>query len=253
MTNQISSYLDLCIQQLFTLRDGSAKSIEAAAEAVATAVQQDKGFFLFGSGHSALVAHEAFWRAGGLAAALPIEDPMGGDAERLPGYASILLAHYDLQPGGVIIVISNSGINPLPIDVALQSKDHGLVVIAITCLAHSEQVHSRHHSGKKLYEVADIVIDTHGIPGDAAIEFPGLPGRVGATSTLLGVAIIEAIIVQATVVLMEHGLVPPILISSNLPEGDAHNRSLVEHYRPRLVHLAVPTVDEMPSTSKPLS
>jgi len=250
MATAISSYIDLCIQQLSTLRDSSSNAIEVAAKAVATAIQQDKGFFLFGSGHSALVAHEAFWRAGGLAAALPIEDPMGGDAERLSGYAPILLAHYDLQPGGVIIVISNSGINPLPIDIALQSKAHGLVVIVITCLDHSRQVPSRHPSGKKLFEVADIVIDTHGIPGDAAMDLAGLPGRVGPTSTLLGIAIIEAIIVQVAVNLVERGVVPPILISSNLPEGDTHNRALVEHYRPRLVHLAVPTVDEMPTPSK---
>lgn len=243
MTNPIEQYLNVCIDQLSHLRDLSAESIAAAGEAVADAIQNNKGYFLFGSGHSALIAHEAFWRAGGLAPALPIVDPTGGDAERLPGYAPIVLEHYDLQPGSVIVVISNSGINPLPVEVALECKARGLTVIAITCLAHSQAVASRHPGGKKLYEVADIVIDTQGLPGDAALDLPGVPGRVGPTSTLLGAAIVEAISVQATAVLVERGVTPPVLVSANLPEGDAHNRALVERYRNRLFRRQISTVD----------
>ncbi len=243
MTSFIEDYLTICIEQLALLRERSAASIAAAAEVVADAIQNDKGYFLFGSGHSALIAHEAFWRAGGLAPALPIVDPTEGDAERLPGYAPIVLDHYDLQPGSVIVVISNSGINPLPVEVALECKARGLTVIAITCLAHSQQVASRHPEGKKLYEVADIVIDTQGLPGDAALEMPGVPGRVGPTSTLLGAAIVEAISVQATAALVARGVTPPVLVSANLPEGDAHNRALIERYRNRLFRRQVSTVD----------
>ncbi len=247
MTDPIERYLNVCIEQLGQLRDRSAGAIEAAGQAVADAIQNDRGYFLFGSGHSALIAHEAFWRAGGLAAALPIADPLGGDAERLPGYGVALLAHYDLQPGGVIVVISNSGINPLPVEVALECKARRLTVIAITCLAHSQSVASRHSGGKKLYEVADIVIDTQGAPGDAALDLPGVPGRIGPTSTLLGAAIVEAIAVQTAAILAERGFAPPVLVSSNLPEGDAHNRALVERYQRRLIRFEVPTVDVKPA------
>lgn len=249
MADSIERYLNVCIEQLIQLRERSANAIDAAAHAVADAIQADKGYFLFGSGHSALIAHEAFWRAGGLAPALPISDPSWGDAERLPGYGVTLLGHYDLQPGSVMVVISNSGINPLPVEVAIESKERGLTVIAITCLAHSQNVPSRHPSGKKLYEVADIVIDTQGVPGDAALELPGVPGRVGPTSTILGVAIVEAISVQAAAILAERGIVPPVLVSSNLPEGDMHNRKLVERYRNRLIRSEVPTVDAKPKYS----
>jgi uncharacterized phosphosugar-binding protein len=243
MKSFIEDYINLCISQITHLRDRSAASIMAAAQAVADAIQNEKGYFLFGSGHSALIAHEAFWRAGGLAPALPIIDPTEGDAERLPGYAPIVLDHYDLQPGSVIVVISNSGINPLPIEVALECKARGLTVIAITCLSHSQAVASRHPSGRKLFEAADIVIDTQGAPGDAVLDLPGVPGRVGPTSTLLGAAIVEAISVQAAAVLVERGVTPPVLVSANLPEGDAHNRALIEHYRNRLFRRQISTVD----------
>jgi len=241
--NQIERYLNVCIKQLTQLRDQSAEAIDAAAQAVADALQNDKGYFLFGSGHSALIAREAYWRAGGLAPALPIPDPMHGDAERLPGFGLTLLAHYDLQPGGVIVVISNSGINSLPVEVALECKGRGLTVVAITCMAHSRQVDSRHPGGRKLYEIADIVIDTQGDLGDATLELPNTPGRVGPTSTLLGAAIVEAISVQAAAYFVERGLTPPVLVSSNLPEGDAHNRELAARYRDKLIRYEVPTVD----------
>jgi uncharacterized phosphosugar-binding protein len=249
MTDPISRYLYICIEQLTQLRDRSAEAIDAAAHAVADAIQAGRSYFLFGSGHSALIAHEAFWRAGGLAPAMPIPDPSGGDAERLSGYGAVLLGHYDLQPGDVIVVISNSGINPLPVEIAIECKERGLTVIAITCLAHSQAVPSRHAGGKKLYEVADIVIDTQGVPGDAALELPGVPGRIGPTSTVLGAAIVEAISVQAAALLAERGIVPPVLISSNLPEGDKHNRKLIEQYRGKLIRYEVPTVDASPIKS----
>lgn len=247
MNNPIERYLDLCITQLGCLRDRSAQAIDAAARAVADAIQNDKGYFLFGSGHSALIAQEAFWRAGGLAPALPIQDALQGDAERLPGYALRLLAHYDVQPGGVMLIVSNSGINPLPIEMALESKARGLTVIAVTCLSHSKEVASRHPSGRKLHELADIIIDTQGLPGDAALEIPSVPGRVGPTSTVLGAAIINAVTVAAAVHLAERGLVPPVLVSSNLPEGDPHNARLMARYRGRLVRSAIPTADAKPA------
>jgi len=243
----IQRYLDICIRQLGSLKDRSAQSLDAAARAVAEALQNEKGYFLFGSGHSGLVAHEAFWRAGGLAPAIPIHDPLEGDAERLPGYALRLLAHYNLEPGGVILIISNSGINPLPIEMALEAKARGLIVVAITCLDHASAVTSRHPGGRKLHEVADVVIDTQGAAGDAVLEVPSVPGRVGPTSTILGAAIVNAITVAAAGHLARRGLTPPVLVSSNLPEGDAHNAALVERYRARLTRSLIPTADAKPA------
>jgi uncharacterized phosphosugar-binding protein len=243
MNNIIHEYFETCVAQLRTVASESGASINAAAEVIADCLGRGQAFYLFGSGHSALIAREAFWRAGGLAPAVPIPDPMAGDAERIPGFGATLLGHYNLQAGEVLIVISNSGINPLPIEITLEGKARGLTIVALTSIAHSSSVSSRHPSGKKLMEIADIVIDTHGITGDAAVDLPGSELKAGATSTVVGAAIIEAITTRAAEIMIERDLEPPVLISANTPAGDAHNRALAQRYRKHLIRYEVPTVD----------
>jgi uncharacterized phosphosugar-binding protein len=239
----IHSYFDVCIDQLQQILHQSGAAIEEAAQAVGNALIHDRHFYLFGSGHSALIAREAFWRAGGLAPAMPLPDPLAGDLERLSGLAAAILGHYRLDPGDVIIVISNSGINCLPVEIALESKARGLVVIAVTSLAHSLSVSPRHLSGRRLLEIADVVVDTHGLLGDAAVPLLGSELKVGATSTVIGAAIIESIMGRAAEIMAEHGVDPPVIVSANTPEGDAHNRKLAERYRQVLVRYEIPTVD----------
>jgi uncharacterized phosphosugar-binding protein len=240
MADFVDRYLSFAADLLHRVASDSGESIRLAAQAVADALAQDKDFLLFGSGHSALVAREAAGRAGGLIQAQIIDDIAEGDGERLEGMAALILGRYELRAGSVIVVISNSGINAVPIEVALLSKDAGLTVIVMTALAHSKSVASRHSSGKKLYEVADIVIDTQGVPGDAAIDLPGTANGVqglksGAVSTVVGAAIVQAITVQVAALLAERGIDPPIIVSSNVPGGDEHNTNLIERYRSRLV------------------
>ena len=234
MPDYVEQYFSTALDLLQTLARESAPAMRRAASAIADAIAADKDLLLFGSGHSALIARDAAGRAGGLMPALQIEDVADGDAERLEGMAKVILGRYDLRPGSVIVVISNSGINAVPIEMALLAKDAGLTVVCITSLAHSRSVTSRHSSGQKLYEVADIVIDTCNIPGDTALDLPGGELRSGAMSTLLGSAIIQAVTTQAAALLAERGIEPPVLISANIPGGDAHNRALVERYWQRL-------------------
>lgn len=235
MTNYVEQYFAIAAERLQALARDSAGDIHRAAQAVADAIANDRDFLLFGSGHSALIARDAAGRAGGLVPALQIEDVADGDAERLEGMAKVILGRYHLRAGSVIVIISNSGINAVPIEMTMMAKAAGLTAVAITSVAHSQSVQSRHSSGKRLYEVADIVLDTHGVPGDAALELPGTPAKSGALSTLLGSAIVQALTVQAAALLAERGIEPPILISANVPGGDEHNRALLERYWPRLV------------------
>ncbi len=235
MADFVEMYLNGVADMLKAILSESRPAIHEAAQGVAEAITRGGSFLLFGSGHSALIARDAAYRAGGFAPALAIDDIADGDAERLEGLATYILARYDLRPESVIAVISNSGINAVPIEIALIARDAGLKVIAITSLAHSRAVPPRHSSGKKLFEVADLVIDTHSAPGDAAIALPGTPYRSGATSTIAGSAIVQSITVQAAALLAERGIEPPIWVSANLPEGDAHNKALLGRYRPSLV------------------
>jgi uncharacterized phosphosugar-binding protein len=245
----IQQYFEALVAQLRQTLDESGEAIYAAAEAVADALANDKDYMLFGSGHSALIAQDGCWRAGGLAPAIFIQDIAGGAAERIEGMAALTLSRYNLEAGSVMLIVSNSGINANPIEMAMVSKAAGLTVIAITSLAHSQAVESRHSSGQKLYQIADIVIDIHGVPGDAVVPLPNSSLKSGATSTAIGSAIIQAIGTQAAALLAERGIEPPVLISANVPEGDAHNEKLRARYRPRMVRYLVG--QPVPVRSKP--
>ncbi len=240
MENYIEQFFSFAVELLQKVARESGPAIYQAAETIADVIENDKDVLLYGSGHSALIARDAALRAGGLVPVMAIQDIAEGDAERLEGLAQAIIARYELRPGSVIIIISNSGINAVPIEMAMLSKEAGLKVIAITSLVHSKSVASRHSSGKKLYDEADIVIDTHGIRGDAAIELPGSELKSGATSTLVGATILQSITVQAAAMLAERGVKPPVFISSNMPGGDEHNREMVERYYSRLVRYQIP-------------
>lgn len=239
MENYIRQYFAAVVAQLQQVVEESGEAIFAAAEAIAHAIANDRGFFLFGSGHSAYIARDGFWRAGGLAPAICIEDIAGGAAERIEGIAALTLSRYNLKAGGVMVVVSNSGVNAGPVEIAMLSKAAGLTVVALTSLAHSQSVESRHSSGKKLYEIADIVIDTRGVPGDAAIDLPNSDLKSGATSTAVGSAVIQAMVVQAAALMATQGIEPPVLVSANVPHGDAHNEKLRERYREHLIQYLI--------------
>ncbi len=243
MSKIYQRYLDAVTKQLNAVVDEASADIEKAAQAIAQAIMDDKNYFLFGSGHSALIAREAFWRAGGLAPAMPIPDIMEGDVERLPGHGLAILAHYNLQKGDVIVVISNSGINYLPLEIAMKCKDIGMTVIAMTSKKHSATVEPRHPSGKRLMDIADIVIDNQVVRGDALLSLSDERFKVGPSSTILGAFVIEAVTARAAEIMLDKGITPPLLISANAPGGDEHNKAIADKYRNKLIRYAVPTVD----------
>jgi uncharacterized phosphosugar-binding protein len=171
-----------------------------------------------------MAAEEIFHRAGGLCCINAIIDPalsghgpFGTALERTPGYIPVLLSQYDFRAGEHLIVISNSGINAAPVEAALYGKEHGLVVTAITSLTHSRSVASRHSSGKKLYELADHVIDNCGPAGDALLEVPGVEERICATSTVTTALIMNMLMAEVVGRLVAAGMTPPVLRSANLP------------------------------------
>ncbi len=208
--------------------------------------EPDRMIHVFGCGHSHLMAEEAFWRAGGLVPVHPILDPnltlLGGrrtsHLERLEGYARVLLAGEDLRPGEVMVVFSNSGINALPIEVALAAKEAGLRVVAVTSLAHGKSVGPRHSSGRRLFELGDVAIDTHVPTGDAAVNLSGLAGgaeghRVAPLSTAIGALVWNALVAEVAYLRAAAGAEPAFFASQNVPGGDETNAALVSRYRRR--------------------
>lgn len=239
MTDMISAYYQHATTQLQRIVQHESEAIHQTADAIATALMNDLDFLTFGSGHSELVAKEAMWRAGGLAPALAIHDHTGGDAERFEGMAAVILGHYVLRQGSVLVVISNSGINPVPIEAAMLGNDNGLTTVAITSVEHSKNTPTRHSSGNRLLDVVDIVIDTHTPIGDIALTLPDSSYQVGATSTFAGIFIMQSIIASTAAKVQERGGTPPVLLSANVVNGDEHNTTLKNKYLPRLVRYAV--------------
>lgn len=227
-------YFDVVERMLAEVREANRASIPAAAAIVADTIERDGIVHVFGSGHSQLLAIEMAGRAGGLAALEVIVDPGQGRAELLEGYAATLLRDYRLLPPDALVVVSNSGRNPSPIEMAMIGRDAGLKVIAVTAAAFSRSVTSRHSSGKRLLDVADVVLDTCGVAGDAAVRIDGSPADTGPTSTVIGAALLQAMLVEAVAELVRRGVEPPIMVSQNTDDFQAHNDALKERYRGRV-------------------
>ncbi len=214
-------------------------NIEKAADFVAESCKKGGKFYLFGSGHSHMIAEELYLRAGGLAlvhAILPPELMLHQMAnkstylERIEGYAKAMVELYRLDARDTIMVISNSGRNAVPVEMCLEAQAKGAKVIAMTSMKHSGACASRHSSGLKMYQIADVTIDNCADIGDASFPIEGLSYPIGPTSDAVGIAIAQALVCRVVDKLVRAGIEPPIFKSSNVDGGDAHNSALFEKY-----------------------
>lgn len=243
MSTLATAYKQRSLDLLEKAWDTNAATIATLAPILGRSIAEGGVVHTFGSGHSELISREIIGRAGGLVCVTGVIDPTAGFIENLPGYGTRLIERYDRQyqllPGEVIIVISNSGKNGSPIDVALYAKSKGLTVVALTCMAMSRETSSQHASGKRLFEVADHVLDNGGVSGDAIVEVSPAAGdapavRGGPTSTLIGCSVLNWLMLSTLDWLKEKGHPLPILRSQNLPGAIEYNRSLGARYKHRL-------------------
>jgi len=224
-------------------------AIAASGRLVADTLVGDGVIHTFGTGHSHLIADEAFFRAGGIAAINPILHERlvflrgaleSTRAERVSGFAKILIEQERIGPNDVAILISNSGRNNVPVEMALEMKTRGVKVIAITSIAQSRSSVPLHSSGKRLFELADVTIDNCVPPGDALLTLPGLASRVGPSSTVAGAAIINSLIIEAVAETLRRGHEAPVLPSANIDgvtEGQL--KELLVRYQGRIRYLDV--------------
>jgi uncharacterized phosphosugar-binding protein len=244
---QIEAYLERVRAILCEAERTQAEVMEKAARVLAAAIAEKHSIWTFGTGHAGILAMELYYRTGGLAVINYLSAPglvmdvmpptLTTDMERLSGYGKALIAAHPLKAGDVMILHSVSGRNAVPIDAALSAKAAGLYTICLSNLKTSSAVPSRHESGKRLYEVCDLVIDNCGSYGDAELELPGFPEKIAPTSTAVGAALLNAVVARTVALILEMGLRPPVFVSSNVPGGDKHNARIMEeqgaqiHYR----------------------
>jgi uncharacterized phosphosugar-binding protein len=241
----LDSYFTAVQTQLTEIQSSQRNVLLQAAGWVAKTLQEDGFIYAFGSGHSHGLAEEIFYRAGGLARTIPILDEKlmvhvsaseSTAWERKEGYAEIVLARYSIRAGDTVFVISNSGRNPVPIEVALGAKARGAKTIAILSRKHSGNFASRHSSGKKLVDVADLVIDNGSPAGDASIEIPGLTAKMGPTSTLTSAFILHSILAEAAARMAAAGKPVEVYPSINTDSG-AMTEALTHKYKGIIPHL----------------
>ncbi len=234
------SYFASATTLLASAREKNAPVLTALAPIIGQSIATGGVLHTFGSGHSEMIAREIIGRAGGLMPVTGLFDPGYGFSENIVGYGTRLAQrhdhHYGLRAGETIIVISNSGKNASPIEVALYAKQKGLTVVGLTSLAMSTTAKTVHPGGKNLHAIADYTLDNLGVSGDAITEVA--PGQfAGPTSTLIGCTLLNLLKLGVLEWLQTHGHPLPLVRSQNLPGGMEANIELSQKYRTRLSKL----------------
>jgi uncharacterized phosphosugar-binding protein len=218
-------------------------NLETAAHMIADTVMGGGIIHAFGAGHSHVLAEELFCRAGGLGCVNAILEPAlmphsGFDKssrlERLPDVARLVFEDEDIRSGDLVIAASHSGINPVVVEFAALTRERGVPLIAVTSLEHSTVTPSRHSSGKKLYELASVAIDTGCPLGDAAMEVDGLQAKVAAMSTIAGAVIVQALVYLSVEQMVLRGFDPPVRVSRNLAGKERGNLHFKARYGSRI-------------------
>lgn len=231
------AYFDRANEMLALAREKNAPTIAALAPVLGGVVAAGGMIHTFGSGHSEIIAREIVGRAGGLVCISSIPDPTAGFIENLVGYGTQLVGRYDrqyeLRRGEVVIVISNSGKNASPIEVARYAKQKGCIVVGLLSLQMSSTAKTVHPDGKKLHEIADYVLDNGGVPGDTVMQLTDTI-MTGPTSTFIGCSLLNWLMLSTMEWLRDNGHELPVLRSQNIPGAIEYNRAVGEKYKHRL-------------------
>lgn len=232
-------YQEKAIGQVNRIVSIQENLIMQSARWLADCIINDHIIHTFGTGHSHMIGLELFVRAGGLANVNAMLDTMvltsegarrSAEIERICGLAKIIFDQHKVTENDILIIISNSGRNAMPVEMAMIAREKGIKSIAITSLEQSKKYPSRHPSGKKLYEIADLVLDNCVPPGDGLLEIGG--NLTGAASTLSGVFLINLIATEAMKIANSKGTKLPIFHSQNI-DGFS-NEELYEKFASRI-------------------
>lgn len=255
MPNHHLAYLDLVNARLERIRTNESEHIEQAAAICAEAIGGGGIGWVFGAGHSAVMALEAYPRIGGIFGFVPVvelsllyfSNVVGSGGldqaiflERAEGYAESILLSHDPQPGDAMIIFSSSGVEVLPREMARGARERGLKVVAVTSTEYSTEAKRRRDLHHTLADGADVVIDNSVPPGDAILALDGLDNLVGPSSTMLNIAIMNSIAVDTAAILLERGTPPAVFHSPHLEvAGTDAYRAALRNFR-RLVARAGP-------------
>ena len=230
-----TTYFEKVRNLVSEIEQDECEKIEVAARRIAESTAAGGIVHLFGSGHSVLAALEVYMRAGAFSNSKPVMKELDIDRfERLPGIGTAFMRSFDGRPGEVLFIFSNSGKNPLPIEVAKKAKEKSVFTIAITSFEHAEKARGQ---GELLVDIVDLAIDTHVPYGDACVSIPNSNIKTGPLSTVANVTLLHAIYCTAVEFLSLMNEQAPVRISRNTSEGLDYNKKFVEKYGERIPDL----------------
>ncbi|CAK7287780.1 SIS domain-containing protein [Streptomyces misionensis] len=240
-------FFDAAINLLQRLREEEAGSIGAAAALLADTVADGGRLFAFGAGHSSLAAQDVVYRAGGLALMNLLAVPgvvgvdvtpatLGSALERVDGLASAVLDTSPLRAGDALVIISLSGRNALPVEMAQRARALGVKVIGVTSVAYAAETTSRHSSGTFLKDHCDLVLDSKIAVGDAELTLDTIPAPFAPASTVVTTALMQAVMATTAALLADRGIEPPLLRSGNVDGGHDWNNRVMERYGDRIFY-----------------
>lgn len=240
-------FFDAAIALLQRVREEEADTIEAAGTLLADTVASGGRLFAFGAGHSSLAAQDVVYRAGGLALMNLLTVPgvvgvdvmpatLGSALERVDGLATAVLDSSPLREGDALVIISLSGRNALPVEMAQHARTLGVKVIGVTSVAYASQTGSRHSSGTYLKDHCDLVLDSKIAVGDAELTLDTVPAPFAPASTVVTSALLQAVIATTATTLATRGIDPPLLRSGNVDGGHAWNTRIMEQYGDRIFY-----------------
>lgn len=241
-------YLTQVTSLLQKIETEQAGNIERAADLMTQAIEQDQLIHVYGGGgHTTLVMGEVFFRAGGLANINPIMETGLSvfnqalkylELERTVNYGRSIVKYYRIQKGEVFIIFHNIGINAATIDAALEAKEIGAKIIAISSSFWQNEMPEehfiRHPSKKNLFELADVCIDDYNPVGDAVVSVAGFETRIAPISNIADFYIAHRLEIATVKKCVERGINPPVWSSANAPGGDEINAKYIKKYLPRV-------------------
>lgn len=236
--NFYETYAGELVKRLEDINTNDEATIEEAAKLLYEAETNGHKIWTFGTGHSHMAGQDIYGRAGGFAKIYPILEieftllthpTKSTHVERTAEYANVLDVIYKVEAGDVVIAASNSGRNALVVEYVKRLKERGVKVIAITSLSHSKTIESRHPSGLRLFELADVVLDNRAPYGDATTALSDTV-KMGPVSTLTSCYLSQLLVGRFVEMLVENGKETPVFRSSNMDGADAYNQELFKKY-----------------------
>ena len=238
----IDNYADTVVSAIERIRATQKEKILKAAELVKKVIENDGLIYVFGCGHSHMLAEETFYRAGGLACVAPVfYEPLmlhegaaeSSRLEKQDGLAEKVFENCPITEKDLLICSSTSGVNAVPVEFAKLAKEKGIPVVVITSSSYFDQK-PKSKVGEHLYLQGDVWIDNMAPHGDACLEIEGVAVKMTPVSTMTGVFIINSILAEGTSLAAKSGADIPVYLSGNIPGGAEYNKALIERYSPRI-------------------